>query len=142
MQVKKERVAPLKTCPGCEAKIHTRKSQCSCGFSFYKKKRKKTIEDWQSLKKGDIIRSVYGNGPYWEDPNTQEKQYMGSYGKFIVDEVGSDYIRCYEVVHRGIRTYTGTHVLYMGNCKKSELCDNVYKCPHKLVRVSLKGGSR
>ena len=135
METKKKRGAPLKTCPDCQNNLHARKSSCSCGYSFYKKKRR-VIDNWKILKRGDVIRSLYGNGPYWQDPSTQEKQYMGSYGRFVVDAVGNDYIRCYEITARGIKNPTGTHVLYMGSFKKSELCDNLFKCPHKLVSVS------
>lgn len=133
--MKKKRGAPLKQCPECSTMLHARKSQCECGHSFYEKKRR-FIENWEELQKGDIIRSLHGNGPYWQDPSTQEKQYMGSYGRFVVDAVGVDHIRCYEITARGVRTPTGTHIIYMGGFKKSELCDNLFKCPHKLVSVS------
>lgn len=133
--MKKKRGAPLKQCPECSTMLHARKSQCECGHSFYEKKRR-FIENWKELQKGDIIRSLHGNGPYWQDPSTQEKQYMGSYGRFVVDAIGVDHIRCYEITTRGVRTPTGTHIIYMGGFKKSELCDNLFKCPHKLVSVS------
>ena len=132
---KKKRGAPLKTCPACNAKLHARKSESSCGHCFYKKKRH-AIEDWKDLKKGDIVRSVHGNGPYWQDPNTEEKIYMGSYGKFKVEGIGRDHIRAYEVGKFGRSENSGTHILYMGQFKKSLLCDNLYNCPHKLVSVS------
>lgn len=135
MEMTNKRGAPLKTCPDCQCKLHARKSSCDCGYSFYEKKRR-LIDNWKTLKKGDIIRSLYGNGPYWQDPSSKERQYMGSYGRFVVDAVGNDYIRCYEITARGIKTPTGTHLLYMGGFKKSELCDNLFKCPHKLVSVS------
>lgn len=131
----KIRKTPLKTCPECHAKCHARLSTCKCSFVFYKKKGSKIIKDWQALRAGDVIRSVYGNGPYWQDPETKEKTYMGSYGKFVVNHVGDNYIRCYE---SGKSRVSGTVVLYMGDGKKSLLCDNFYKCPHKLIRVSLK----
>lgn len=139
-KVKKKRGVPLKTCPACQSKVHARKSSCDCGHCFYLKK-VRVIEDWKGLQKGDIVRSLYGNGPYWQDPETQEKIYMGSYGKFKVDGVGVDHIRAYEVFKFGKHQTSGTHILYMGKFKKSGLCDNLYNCPHKLVSVSLKGES-
>ena len=138
--IKKKRGVPLKTCPECQTKIHARKSECVCGYCFYQKK-VRTIENWKELQKVDIIRSLYGNGPYWQDPKTKEKIYMGSYGKFKIDGIGADHLRCFEVGKYGQREQTGTHILYMGQVKRSKLCDNLYNCPHKLVSVSLKGGS-
>lgn len=137
---KKKRGAPLKTCPECQSKVHARKSECTCGHCFYKKK-VRVIEDWRSLSKGDVVRSLYGNGPYWQDPETEEKIYMGSYGKFKIEGIGSDHIRAYELAKFGKHQASGTHILYMGQVKKSLLCDNLYNCPHKLVSVSLKGES-
>ena len=128
------KTAPSKSCPSCQAKIHARKSECPCGHMFYQRKNK-PIQNWKDLRSGDVIRSVYGNGPYYLNPETKEKTYMGSYGKFIVDYVGDDYIRCYE---RGKNSVSGTVILYMGNQEESLLCDNLYKYPHKLVCVSLK----
>ena len=139
---KKKRGAPLKTCPQCNTKLHARKSECECGHCFYTKK-VRLITDWRELKIGDIVRSVYGNGPYWQDPTTEEKIYMGSYGKFEVQGFGRDYIKAYEISKFGKRQVSGgTHILYMGKFKKSVLCDNLYNCPHKLVSVSLKGESK
>ena len=140
MTVKKKRGVPLKTCPACQSKVHARKSSCDCGHSFYLKK-VRVIENWKGLQRGDIVRSLHGNGPYWQDPNTQERVYMGSYGKFRIDGIGNDYIRAYELGKLGRSENSGTNILYMGIFKKSLLCDNLYNCPHKLVSVSLKGES-
>ncbi len=134
-----KRGQPVKTCPACSRKVHARKATCECGYVFYERKNR-TIEDWKSLKRGDIIRSVYGNGPYWENPETWERVYMGSYGKFVVEAVGSDHIRCSKIIknHRSNHKVAGTHILYMGSSHKSELCDNLYSCPHKIIGVSIK----
>lgn len=139
--IDKKRTPPLKTCPECKNKLHARKAECDCGHCFYKKV-KSVIDNWQELKKGDIVRSVHGNGPYWEDPSTKEKVYMGSYGRFKVDKVGRDFIQAYGLGEFSKVKTSSTHVvLYMGTFKKSKLCDNMYNCPHKLVSVSLKGES-
>ncbi len=136
-----KRKKPLKTCPECGEKSHARKSTCECGFVFYEKKRNnKVIEDWKSLQKGDIVKSVGGNGPYWENPETKEKTFMGSYGRFVVQEVKKDYIVVTESrsVRRKLSGHGGYHILYMGCKKKSDLCNNLYNCSHKLIGVSLK----
>lgn len=138
-KAKKKKRVPLKPCPACGEKVHARKATCECGHCFYEKKNG-LITDWKKLKKGDLIRSLYGNGPYWEDPVSKEKLYMGSYGKFAVNKVGENYIECAEVSKYGNHS-SGYHILYMGESKKSELCDNLYRCPHKLISVSFKGES-
>mgnify|MGYP001185635245 FL=1 len=132
---------PLKTCPECDIKCHARKATCECGYVFYEKKnRNKVIEDWTALRKGDVIRSVSGNGPYWENPSTWERVYMGSYGKFVVEDVGTNFIRCSKLIKNSRKNYkmSGTHILYMGPYHKSDLCDNLHSCPHKLIGVLLK----
>jgi len=132
---------PLKTCPECGIKCHARKATCECGYVFYEKKnRNKVIEDWTTLRKGDVIRSVSGNGPYWENPSTWERVYMGSYGRFVVEDVGADFIRCSKLIKNSRKNYkmSGTHILYMGPYHKSDLCDNLHSCPHKLIGVLLK----
>ena len=132
---------PIKTCPDCGEKCHARKATCECGFVFYEKKNRNiVIEDWKSLQKGDIVKSVGANGPYWLNPDTQEKTYMGSYGKFVVQEIGKDHIIVTES-HTRRTKFSGSggyHVLYMGSMKKSDLCNNLYNCSHKLIGVSLK----
>ena len=135
-QTNKKRGAPLKECMGCGKRCHARMANCGdCGYVFYKKKNKnQPIENWKELSPGDKIKSVKGHGPYWLNPKTKEKTYMGSYGKFSVQDVGKDHI----VVHQKIgntRVTSGTEVLYMGDHVKSPLCDNLYNCPHKLIRV-------
>jgi hypothetical protein len=133
---------PLKKCPDCQKQSHARIATCKCGFVFYKKKCKnKTVKDWKSLKEGDVVRSVYGYGPYWENPQTKDKTYMGDYGKIIVKSIGKDYVQGFEY-SRTRRCGTGRTVyLYMGVNKRSDLMDNLYSCPHKLIGISLKGES-
>jgi len=141
MAKKRKKRIPLKECPACQSKVHARKAECEeCGHCFYEKK-SNLVTDWTKLKKGDIVRSLYGNGPYWEDPVSKEKLYMGSYGKFAVNKIGENYIECSEVKKYGGFS-SGYHVLYMGEFKRSNLCDNLYRCPHKLIIVSLKGESK
>ena len=132
---KKKRGAPLKICQECGESCHARVAVCGCGYVFYQKSNKnKPIENWQELGPGDTIKSVKGHGPYWLNPETKEKTYMGSYGKFSVRDIGKDYIIVCKKIGN-TRVNSGTSVLYMGDRVKSSLCDNLYNCPHKLVRV-------
>jgi hypothetical protein len=65
------------------------------------------------------------------NPETHEKTYMGDYGRFAVHEVGGDHIVAYST-----NRHTSVSILYMGKPKKSEVVDNWYNYPHKLVSVS------
>ena len=127
-----KRKAPLKNCPECSAQTHARVATCKCGHVFYKRKnRNSEIKDWQNLQKGDIIKSVMGHGPYWWNSETEEKVYMGKYGKFKVYDIGKDHLLVVQMKHN--HTYGGIQVLYMGKHLRSSLSDNFYSCPHKLV---------
>lgn len=135
------RNTPVKSCPKCNNKVHARKSSCPCGYSFYTTKaERQKIDNWKNLKPGDKIKSIKNNGPYWENPETKEKSYIGSYGEFVVEDVGPNYITCYEIgkvrnVKGRIVNCSEMHTLYMGLFQKSDLCDNLYRCPHKIIRV-------
>jgi hypothetical protein len=132
----KKRKSPVKKCQKCGTLSHARCSTCECGHVFYQKKQKnKVINDWQNLQKGDIIKSVKGYGPYWMNPTTEEKVYMGSYGKFTVRNIGKNYIVAHQMLGKSIDNAAGTFVLYMGGHKKSPLADNMWRSPHKLVRI-------
>ena len=127
----KKRRAPNKKCPECEAVCHVRSAICKkCDHVFYlKKKKNQIITDWQNLKKGDLIKSVGGNGPYWENPETKDKLYMGHYGKYVVQSVMKEGIMAIEN-KRHSHCY---EFIYMGKSKRSNLMDNYYNRPHKIV---------
>tara|TARA_Y100000034_G_scaffold128612_1_gene183551 strand:+ start:1234 stop:1629 length:396 start_codon:yes stop_codon:yes gene_type:complete len=130
----KSRAKPCKKCPECSQTCHARLAECNCGYIFYiKKNRNQKITNWQELKKGDTVKSVKGHGPFWINPDTHERKYTGHYGKFIVTEIGKDYIMA-DGFHKNI--FSGYAILYMGNPCKSDLSDNLYNYPHKLVRCT------
>ena len=71
------------TATGPRAKIC---NNCHQPFSFKPKifgKEPEKKVDWQKLKRGDRIRTMMGSGPYWQG-RSEEKTYMGHYGKFTV----------------------------------------------------------
>ena len=136
------RTAPVKACPGCNSNVHARSSSCkTCGHKFYvTKKDLQRIDNWRDLKPGDKIKSISKNGPYWVDPSTREKLYMGSYGEFVVEQVGANYINCYEIgkvrkINGRMVNCSEIHTLYMGKFEKSDLCNNLYRDSHKLIRL-------
>ena len=76
-------------------------------------------------------RSVLNSGSYYEHPDTGERTYMSSRGKYKVNRVIRDGILVYGVGKHN----TGCEFIYMGNENKSKLCDNLYNAPHKIIRI-------
>lgn len=136
--------APQKLCPKCNNKCHTKSSKCQCGHSFYNAKFKpeeikskpevgeKVNNSWKSLVPGDIIKSVNGYGPYWENPNNGEKTYMGSYGRFRVKEIASNGIMA---ISHSKDSHNQFEFIYMGEHTQSKLSENMYRSPHKLFKL-------
>ena len=129
-QKKSKRGAPKKKCPDCGNKCHARSSACECGHVFYHKQLS-VVEDWTMLGAGDTIKSVKGNGSYWLNPETKDKTYMGVYGKLVVKGIVADGVQAYRVV-KGMKHHI-LEFIYMGNPKKSDLLDNYFIRPHKLI---------
>jgi hypothetical protein len=92
---------------------------------------KDEVENWQELKKGDVVKSLHGYGPYFDSP--KGKIFQGSYGLFKVDSLTSDGLNVYEYNSRGKSlSIGGRRFLYMGESKQ---VDVIYRQPHKLIRV-------
>ena len=126
-----------KTCPECGAINGARAFQCKeCDYAFpnkYRRKRyNKPVSNWNDLKQGDCFRIVGGSGSYYVSPDTGERTYMSSKGKYIVNRITRDGILAYGIG----KNNTGCEFIYMGKHTKSRLCDNMYNAPHKLIRIN------
>jgi len=126
-----------KACPECGAVNGARAFQCNvCEYAFpnkYGRKRyNRPVSNWNELKRGDCFRIVGGSGSYYMSPDTGERTYMSSKGKYIVNSITRDGILAYGIG----KNNTGCEFIYMGEHTKSPLCDNMYKAPHKLIRIN------
>ena len=127
-----------KKCPECGVINGARAYQCkACDYAFPNKHgrirySKRPVRDWRDLKRGDCVRVVGGSGSYYESPETGERTYMSSKGKYKVDSVTSNGIVAYGIG----KNNTGCQFIYMGVHKQSNLVDNMYNSPHKLVRIN------
>ena len=127
-----------KKCPECGVITGARAYQCKeCDYAFpnkYGKIRysKRPVRDWRDLKQGDCVRVVGGSGSYYVSPETGERTYMSSKGKYKVHSITRDGIVAYGIG----KNNTGCQFIYMGVHKQSNLCDNMYNAPHKLVRIN------
>lgn len=122
-----------KLCKTCNTINGVRSFFCkNCDAEFKMKKarrgiRKKRIEDYKTLTRGDIIKVVGGSGPYYLDKKG-DKHYFVDRGKYTVQSTDS----------QGIRVY-GKHgygYLYMGKKCKSDLLDSIIKVPCKIVLLN------
>jgi len=119
-----------KLCQHCNTVNGVRSFDCkNCGQAFKMKKgpkgiRKKRIEDFKSLAKGDWIKVVGGSGPYHVD-REGEKTYLVERGKYKVD--------CTD--NQGIHAYgdSGYNYLYMGERCASPMLDSIVRSPCKIL---------
>lgn len=119
-----------KVCSHCQTINGVRSYECkNCGQEFKMKKapkgiRKKRIEDFKTLQKGDWIKVVGGSGPFFTD-EYGEKSYMVDRGKYLVDHIDN----------QGIHAYgdTGYNYLYMGKRCPSPMLESITRSPCKIL---------
>ena len=127
-----------KVCPECNTVNGARAYQCKvCDYAFPNKHgrirySKRPVRDWRELKRGDCVRVVGGSGSYYVSPDTGARTYMSSKGKYKVHTISRDGIVAYGIW----KNNTGCQFIYMGVHKQSDLCDNMYNAPHKLIRIN------
>ena len=127
-----------KVCPECNTVNGARAYQCKvCDYAFPNKHgrirySKRPVRDWRELKRGDCVRVVGGSGSYYVSPDTGERTYMSSKGKYKVHTVTYNGILAYGIG----KNNTGCEFIYMGKHEQSSLCDNMYNAPHKLIRIN------
>ena len=122
-----------KICSKCNCINGVRAYNCKqCDHPFEMKKarrgpRKKLVEDYRELKRGDTIRVVGGSGDYYIDKEGN-KHYFVERGKYKVYSIDNRGIQCY-----GKHGYT---YIYMGKRCRSKLVESCYKAPHKIMLLS------
>jgi len=93
-----------------------------------KKKFKKyeEITDWQSLNAGDKIKVIGRSGNYYLGEDG-DKQYLTDAGVYTVQDKDD----------LGLRVYDGGYgYIYMGPEVRSNVIPNMYRSPHKIVKVN------
>lgn len=134
-----------KLCKNCNGINGARSHVCKhCNTAFVKnengelvtktKRRKKrfkkfsTIENWQELASGERIKVIRGYGSYYVN-DSGDKQYLADGGIYSIISVDT----------KGLVVYGrdgGFGYIYMGSEEKSETLPNVYRSPHKIVKVN------
>ncbi len=119
-----------KICSSCDEINGVRAFECkNCGTAFKMKKarrgpKKTQVEDFTTLKKGDLIRVVGGSGTYYIN-ESGDKHYFTDRGKYIVSSIDKN-----GIVANGP---CGMCYLYMGKKKRSKLLDTMWNAPHKII---------
>ena len=134
-----------KLCKNCNGINGARSHVCKhCNAPFVKnttgdhvtktKRRKKrfkkysSIDNWQDLSRGENIKVIRGYGSYYMNENG-EKQYLADGGIYSIISVDT----------KGLVVYGrdgGFGYIYMGPEEQSETLPNVYRSPHKIVKVN------
>jgi len=117
------------TCKHCNEQFVTKvKSK----FAKVKKRKPKiyeTISDWKSLEKGTKIKVIARSGNYYVGTNG-DKQYLTDAGIYTISDIDDN----------GLRVYAdggGYGYIYMGKEMQSDLIDNMYRSPHKILKVNV-----
>jgi hypothetical protein len=91
-----------------------------------KVKKYEEIEDWRSLKQGDRVKVVGRSGNYYVNSDG-ERQYLTDMGVYTVQDKDD----------LGLRVYDGGYgYIYMGPEVPSDVIPNMYRSPHKLLKVN------
>lgn len=115
------------TCKHCNNEFKAGATSKNKKTKVRKPKKFEEISDWQSLNNGDRIKVIGRSGNYYVGDNG-EKQYLTDAGVYTVQ--GKDEL--------GLRVYDGGYgYIYMGPEVRSNVIPNVYRSPHKIVKVNL-----
>ena len=123
-----------KKCPQCGIMLGVRTKQCpECEHKFHIKKGvpKPKMVDWTELKKGDIIKCVQGNGPYWIDKSTGERFGFNFRGKYKVEFIDNKGIGAYPERNN---TESGFCYIYMGGSRYNSET-GIQNEPHKILGI-------
>ena len=100
------------------------------GTVVKKRKIKKYVPvDWQALQKGDRIKVIGRSGNYYIN-QVGEKTYLSDPGIYSVQNIDE----------RGIIVYnsdSGFGYIYMGTEEPHNEIPNMYRSPHKIVKVNI-----
>lgn len=96
----------------------------------FKRKKVKKFEDidWKSLVVGDRIKVIGRSGTYYIN-SEGDKMYMSDPGIYTIQDIKEDGL----VVHS---RNGGFGYIYMGKEEVSEFIPNMYRCPHKILKVN------
>lgn len=117
------------TCKHCNTEFDSAKNKKPAKIKKQRKPKKFEEINWQELSVGDRIKVVGRSGNYYVNAEG-EKQYLSDAGLYTVQQQDSNGL----VVHS---SDGGFGYIYMGPEMASETIPNMYRSPHKILKVNL-----
>jgi hypothetical protein len=117
------------TCKHCNTEFDGAKNKKPAKIKKQRKPKKFEEIDWKALSIGDKIKVVGRSGNYYVN-GEGEKQYLSDAGLYTVQRQDSNGL----VVHS---SDGGFGYIYMGPEMASETIPNMYRSPHKILKVNL-----
>lgn len=114
-------------CKHCNTEFKAGAISKSKPAKFRKPKKYEHINDWTSLKSGDRIKVIGRSGNYYINSDG-ERQYLTDAGVYTISDIDA----------LGLHVYNGGHgYIYMGPEVPSQVIPNMYRSPHKIVKVNI-----
>ena len=117
------------TCKHCNTDFDSTKSKSPTKIKKQRKPKKFQEINWQELTTGDKIKVVGRSGNYYINP-VGEKQYLTDAGLYTVQRQDSNGLVVYS-------SNGGFGYIYMGPEMVSETIPNMYRSPHKILKVNM-----
>lgn len=117
------------TCKHCNTDFDSSKTKKPGKIKKQRKPKKYQEIDWTELTNGDKIKVVGRSGNYYVNP-IGEKQYLSDAGLYTVQHRDTN----------GLIVYSadgGFGYIYMGPEVASDTIPNMYRSPHKILKVNL-----
>lgn len=116
-------------CKHCNTEFDSSKNKKPGKIKKQRKPKKYQEIDWKELSTGDKIKVVGRSGNYYVNA-IGEKQYLSDAGLYTVQKADTN----------GLIVYSndgGFGYIYMGPEVASETIPNMYRSPHKILKVNL-----
>lgn len=81
------RIAPQKTCPKCSSKVHVRRRECACGYSF--KPGAPKVEVSEEIKQGAWVKTL--KNPGLPEPIPKDRKFTNEELRDVIAEEGIGY---------------------------------------------------
>jgi hypothetical protein len=114
-------------CKHCATEFVSNNKPTSGKIKKKKVKKYEEVADWRELQKGDRIKVIGRSGNYYVGDNG-DRQYLIDAGVYTVQDKDE----------LGLKVYDGGYgYIYMGPEKRSDVIPNMYRSPHKIVKVNM-----
>lgn len=114
-------------CKHCNSEFTSNSKSKPVKIKKSKPKKYEEVTDWRSLNSGDKIKVIGRSGNYYLGEDG-DKQYLTDAGIYTIKDKDD----------LGLRVYNGGHgYIYMGPEIKSNIIPNMYRSPHKIIKVNV-----